>query len=138
TRYLKLLTLPQGKIAELCRRNPVELFDDLYDIIGGRHALEEWKKRLDELAAKQKEHQATKGDLESARIRLEALGSRVRRHQEWLHIAARLATLRAALPYAEFREARSKADQLTQRVQRLGGEYDQLLARKNECLAQKK
>ena len=35
-RYLKLLSLAQGQIASLCKRDPNSLFDDLYDIIGGR------------------------------------------------------------------------------------------------------
>lgn len=126
-RYLKLLSLAQGKIAELCRRDPAALFDDLYDIIGGRHALEEWERRLVELAEKQKDHAGTKSDLTAARLRLEALGGRARRHQSWTRIRSRLVAIRAAIPYAELNEAQTKVDSLTQRVRKLGSECQALI-----------
>lgn len=137
-RYLKLLSLAQGKIAELCRRDPTALFDDLYDIIGGRHALEEWERRLVELAEKQKEHAGTKSDLTAARLRLEALGGQARRHQSWTRIRSRLVAIRAAIPYAEFNEAQAKVDQLTQRVRKLTAECQALLEKEETARRKKK
>jgi chromosome segregation protein len=129
SRYLKLLALPQGRIADLCRREPVGLFDDLYDIIGGRHAFEEWQRRLDELVTKQKEHGLTRTDLDAARVRLEALGARSRRHQDWVRLCIRLAAHRAAIPHAEYRDAQGRVDQLTQRIHKLAGDYQVLVDR---------
>ncbi|MGH7389903.1 MAG: AAA family ATPase [Candidatus Rokuibacteriota bacterium] len=123
-RYLKLLSLAQGQIASLCKRDPNALFDDLYDIIGGRQTLEAWEARLKELRDAQEQHDSVQKDLDNARIRLQALAARVRRHEDWRQVEARRGAAAAALPHVELREARARSERLADQVKRLASEID--------------
>ena len=60
SQYLKLLRQPQGQIARMCESNDRQLFDTLYDIIGGRQALETWDERRRELNEEKQAHQKAK------------------------------------------------------------------------------
>lgn len=117
-RYLKLLTLPQGQIAGLCRNDPAALFDDLYDIIGGRQALDAWEKRLAELKDAQRRQAQVADELARARDRLSALASRAARHEDWRRAVARVEAHRAAAPHLELREARARVETLTSTIER--------------------
>lgn len=65
--YLKLLSLPQGEIASFCQRDGARLFDALFDVIGGRQALEAWEERLRELTERLREQSAVDGELAARR-----------------------------------------------------------------------
>jgi chromosome segregation ATPase len=132
-RYLKLLSLAQGQIASLCKRDPSALFDDLYDIIGGRQTLEAWEARLRELRDAQAQHDAVAKDLEHARIRLQALAARVRRHEDWRQVEARRRAVAAAQPHVELREARARAERLADQVTRLAAEIDGIEAERKRA-----
>ena len=104
-RYLTLLTMPQGQIANLCRRDAAGLFDDLFDIIGGRRALEAWEERLRELGDRQREHKKTEAELEHARRELKLLEGRVREHEDFCRARGQRQTYVAVLPHLKVREA---------------------------------
>ncbi|MBM3524999.1 MAG: hypothetical protein FJX57_18790, partial [Alphaproteobacteria bacterium] len=127
-RYLKLLSLPQGQIASLCKREPSSLFDDLYDIIGGRQTLEAWEERLRELRKAQEQHDAIDKDLGGARIQLQALEARARRHEDWKRADSRRRAVDAALPHVELREAKARVDRLREQISQLSTEVGQFLA----------
>jgi chromosome segregation ATPase len=126
-RYLKLLSLAQGQIASLCKRDPNSLFDDLYDIIGGRQTLEAWETRLKDLRDAQEQHDSVGKDLENARLHLQALAARVRRHEDWRQAEARCRAVAAALPHVELREARIRVERLAEQVKRLSAEIEAIL-----------
>lgn len=111
-RYLTLLTLPQGQIANLCKRDGAGLFDDIFDIIGGRYALEAWEERLRELGERQREQKRTETDLAHARRDLELLERRVREHHDYLRESARFTTYETALPYVRIREVQFRLEEL--------------------------
>ncbi|MFO0750334.1 MAG: AAA family ATPase [Myxococcota bacterium] len=107
--YLKLLCLPQGQIASLCQRDPARLFDELFDVIGGREALDAWEACRRELATEQR-LQATVGDeLRQRRLELDVLGQRVKRHGDYIARAETLDARRAALPHVRRAHARQAA-----------------------------
>jgi chromosome segregation ATPase len=135
-RYLKLLSLAQGQIASLCKRDPNSLFDDLYDIIGGRQTLEAWETRLTDLRHAQEQHDAVGKDLENARLHLQALAARVRRHEDWRQAEARCRAVAGALPHVELREARIRVERLADQLKRLSSDIEAILGamkRAREC-----
>jgi chromosome segregation ATPase len=103
-RYLRLLSAPQGQIARLCRQDGAGLFDDLFDIIGGRQALEAWEERIAELRAQKSEHDQTQRDLDHARRDLRLLGEHARRFREFEADQATQGALARALPHVRRRD----------------------------------
>lgn len=118
-RYLKLLTLPQGQIAGLCKREPAALFEDLYDIIGGKQALEAWEKRVAEVREARRVHAGVSEELARAEDRLVALAARARRHEDWIRLTRQLADHLVALPHMERQEAQALVARVEAKVARL-------------------
>ncbi|PKN56352.1 MAG: hypothetical protein CVU56_16660 [Deltaproteobacteria bacterium HGW-Deltaproteobacteria-14] len=127
--YLKLLCLPQGRIASLCQSDGARLFDELFDVIGGRQALETWEERLRELTERQREHATTDGELATRTRDLELLRQRVRRHEDWLALRDRVATLDRAIPHQHVEDARARVAALSQDVERTSRDRDDADAR---------
>ncbi|MFU8802845.1 MAG: AAA family ATPase [Bradymonadaceae bacterium] len=124
--YLKLLGLPQGQISNLCKNDGERLFEALYDIIGGRDALEAWEQTLADLKEKEREHKAVQDELKEVRSRLHVLEQAVRRHGEFVKAKARLSAVEQALPHVEILEARAEADGLARSCKHLGEESEGL------------
>lgn len=127
-RYLKLLCLPQGQIASLCRKDGAQLFDDLYDIIGGRDALERWEDCVRQLHERQRESAAVEAELVLARADLGRLADRVRRHAQFRAKAERLATLGRARPHVRLAEVRAEAERLAREIERALRDVERLAA----------
>lgn len=107
--YLKLLCLPQGQIARLCSYGDTELFEKLYDIIGGHSTLENWEKQLMELSRLTHEQKDVATERETARKNLKTLEAMVGRHHKYLEQSKKLRALRAAGPHVELRIAREES-----------------------------
>ena len=133
--YLKLLCLKQGDIASLCAKRGAALFDDLYDVIGGREVLASWVDRQRELHTLSQRQAATQREVDEAAERLKRLAERVRRYERFVAANERAKTLRAAAPYARQIEAeatvrRLRADHsgLTAEISQLDAEIQQAAA----------
>jgi recombinational DNA repair ATPase RecF len=104
-RYLKLLRLPQGQVAQLCAMNSEALFDYLFDIIGGRTVLEEWEARLGELGERQRDHDAVQATLKKAREDLDHLARKVDRFRDFEKYKKQADACDTALPHRRRKEA---------------------------------
>lgn len=98
--YLKLLCLKQGDIASLCAKRGAPLFDDLYDVIGGREVLAQWQERQRELNEQLRRLEATAREVDEAEERQRRLTERVRRYERFVEANRRADTLRLAVPHA--------------------------------------
>lgn len=103
--YRKLLELGQGKMARLCDSNGSELFDTLFDIIGGRDTLDEWEARRRELHERHLEKLRVEEDMQAHRNRLEDLAERAERHHRWRKVEAETVALEKALPHVRLATA---------------------------------
>lgn len=117
--YLKLLSMPQGQVASLCKQPGGALFDTLYDVIGGRTTLEAWVERKRELEVELRNLDATKQDVREAEKGLEQVQDRLGRHEAYLQRRAKHDRYVAALPWIRVVSARQDA-------QRLGAEVAEL------------
>ena len=141
-RYLRLLAAPQGQIARLCRQDGAGLFDDLFDIIGGRQALDAWEERIADLRSQQRDHDQTQRDLDHARRDLRLLEEHARRFREFEADQATLDALTRALPHVRRRDL-DEALERTQRLlashrasrERLGQDVANELQRRDEARA---
>lgn len=98
--YLKLLCLKQGDIASLCAKKGGPLFDDLYDVIGGREVLVQWQERQRDLNEQTRRLEATATEVKDAEERLFRLADRARRYERFVAERARADALRLAVPHA--------------------------------------
>ncbi len=124
-RYLKLLCLPQGRIASFCSSDADALFDDLFDIIGGRDALLEWEARVRDVHQQEAELTGARKDLESARRSLHSLGRLAERYRQYARLAEQLAAVRLALPHAR----REQAERARVALQEAAARSEQALQR---------
>lgn len=110
--YRKLLRLPQGQIASFCKEDGSELFDSLYDIIGGRSVLEKWKAERQKLTEKKREAEEARSEVQGARRELEILRHKVRRYEEYSQTKSRLDAVAAAIPHSRVLDARRRSEEL--------------------------
>ncbi len=115
-RYIKLLRLPQGQVARLCALNRTELFDYLFDIIGGRTVLEEWESRLQELRERQLEFDGVRGVLDNAKKDLKRLGRKVARYRDFQKYEQQLRNIRNALPHRQLQEVAAQCARLDEQL----------------------
>lgn len=144
--YRKLLELGQGKMARLCDSNGSELFDTLFDIIGGRDTLDEWEARRRELHERQQDKQRVEEDMQAHRRGLALLAERAERHQRWRAVDAEIVALERALPHARLAAAARDLDGMRTALQHTNRERERLdrafeasiarIARHDEDLAQ--
>ncbi len=111
-RYLKLLCLPQGQIASLCRHDGAKLFEYLFDIIGGQEVKATWTERLRELGEARRSHEEAKQALEHARSQLVLLSARAKRFEEFIGVEQDLASIDQALPHARRRDLLIRRERL--------------------------
>lgn len=101
--FRRLICTPQHEVASLCRRSPSEVFDLLYDIIGGKDALEEWERLKRDYEATRREFEARGVELEERRKRHDGLRARLENHLRYLRVRQRLEAYDLALPLARSR-----------------------------------
>jgi len=101
--FRRLICTPQHEVASLCRRNPSELFDLLYDIIGGKDALEEWERLKKDFDATRRRFEERRVELEERQRRHDHLRARLASHQRYLRVRQRLELDLLALPLARCR-----------------------------------
>jgi chromosome segregation protein len=110
--FRKLLCTPQGQVAALCGNDPDELFDLLFDFIGGKEVLLEWealRRDFDKQQRTRDERARVLGDRQSE---LDRLRDRLRSHERYRGQLQRLRMARAALPVAAVREATARCREL--------------------------
>ncbi len=117
-RYLRLLAMPQGQIASFCKRSPTDLFDDLYDVIGGRQAFDNWESRRKELVELQQKYEAARADWQSADISLRNLEERVNRHHAYVEEERRRRIFEATLPHQEIAEVKDRKTRIQEQLTR--------------------
>lgn len=134
--FRRLLATPQGEVASLCRQNPAELFDLLYDFIGGKEVYEHWQALRRDFEKVEKLRQEKAGALGRIEQDRQALSERVERHAAFTRYRTSLRRRTLALPLARRREldaqrraalsagaaARGEVDELGRTAERLRGE----------------
>ncbi|MCP4676654.1 MAG: AAA family ATPase [Deltaproteobacteria bacterium] len=131
--YLKLLSLRQGQAAALCTYDEGELFDKLFDIIGGHQALEEWERRLFVLGEQQREQKEVEKDLNAARGELSLLADKVRHHENYLSHLAKFKAIARAKPHVALADARKQVEQLRHRIHKIEQEILSLTKTKKDA-----
>ena len=106
--FLKLVCTPQGEVASLCSQPPAALFDLLFDIIGGRDALEEWERLRRDFAELERRREDHERDLREAARRHDELARRLESHARYLAHRRDAARHRLALPLARLRSLEAR------------------------------
>jgi len=109
--YRRLLCLEQGQIASFCKKSGSRLFDQLFDIIGGKTVLDRWNERVLELNEHRSAYDSANRDLEGARKDLVLLRGRVARHQDFQELDARLSAFETARPHVELQAATRQVEE---------------------------
>lgn len=125
-RYLKLLCLPQGQIASLCRHDGAKLFEYLFDIIGGQEVKATWVERLRELGEARRSHEEAQTALEHARGQLVVLSARATRYEEFLKLQRELAAIDQVLPHARREDLLLRRERLQKELDGLATSLDEL------------
>ncbi len=113
--FRHLLRTPQGQIAGLCAHNPGELFDLLFDFIGGKQALEDWLQLRARFEAEKRSRQDRAEALGRRQQELTALQERLEHHRRYRAHLDRITFLELALPHCRALAARSLVDELAAR-----------------------
>jgi len=106
--FRRLLATPQGEVASLCRQNPSELFDLLYDFIGGKEVYEHWQALRRDFEKVEKLRQEKAGALGRIEQERQALAERVERHAAFTRYRISLRRRELALPLARRRDLESQ------------------------------
>ena len=101
--FRTLITTPQGEVASLCRRDSTELFDLLFDFIGGREVLEEWERLARDYEAVERQRADHAAALTESERRYQGLRKRLEVHERFLGDRRDLGRLDSALPLARRR-----------------------------------
>lgn len=125
-RYLKLLCLPQGQIASLCRHDGAKLFEYLFDIIGGQEVKTTWTERLRELGEARRSHEEAEQALNHARSQLVLLSARAQRYEEFLGVERDLAAIDQVLPHAKREDLLLRRERLQKELAGLAALLDAL------------
>jgi len=114
--FRKLLCTQQGEIASLCGEKPEQLFDLLFDFIGGKEVLEEWEALRRAFDKQQRGHGDRARVLGQRETELDRLRERKRVHDRYRRELRELRLAKEALPLAGAMEAERRVAEL--RVQR--------------------
>jgi chromosome segregation ATPase len=125
--FRKLLCTPQGQVASLCDHGPADLFDLLFDFIGGRQVLEEWEALRRDFDRQQRNRDDRGAVLAEREADLGRLQDRLRSHMRYRDHLARIALAASALPVALEREAREKVEDLAENATHLAALEKQAL-----------
>lgn len=110
--FRKLLCTPQGQVASLCQHNPSELFDLLFDFIGGKQVLDEWETLRRDFERQQRNRDDRGQVLEARESDLEGLRHLLRAHERYRGHLRRLDLARRALPLAKLAADREERGRL--------------------------
>ncbi len=117
--FRRLLCTPQGEIASLCGLRPSELFDLLYDFIGGRQVLEDWQALRTQFDRERRARDVRAGVLRERESELERLRERLKHHQRYRKHRDRVRHFEQALPWARARDAERRLAELEARASEL-------------------
>lgn len=125
--FRRLLATPQGEVASLCRQGPAELFDLLYDFIGGKEVFDHWQQLRRDFEKVERLRQEKAGALGRIEQDRAALAERVERHESYARYRISLRRRRLALPFARQRdldERRKAALTRAEAARGAAGEHD--------------
>ncbi len=135
--FRALICTPQGDVASFCRRNPSDVFDLLYDIIGGKDALEEWERLKKDYEQTRQQHETRLGELAEREQRHNQLRSRLAIHERFLRVRRRLDLNRLALPLARSRVLTARQQACMDRARSLDREVQDAERRAAEAREQR-
>ena len=98
--FRRLLCTPQGQVASLCQSRPEELFDLLFDFIGGKQVLDEWVSLRAAFDKQQRRHDDRQRALRDREAELDRLRDRKRSHDRYRRDVQELHIAKQALPVA--------------------------------------
>ena len=101
--FRKLLRTPHGSIASLCAESPAELFNTLFDFIGGKSVLDQWQELKNRFEQQSRERQSREGVLEERARELGHLQTRLKTYRRYRDLIERRGLAQRALPYAHRR-----------------------------------
>ena len=110
--FRKLLCTRQGQIASLCEEKPEQLFDLLFDFIGGKEVLEEWEALRRDFDKQQRGHDDRARVLNQREGELDRLRERKRVHDRYRGQLRELRLAKEALPLATVSEAERRVTEL--------------------------
>ncbi|MEZ4267614.1 MAG: AAA family ATPase [Myxococcota bacterium] len=110
--YRELMCTPQGEIAALCRHDARELFGLLYDLIGGKQVLDEWRVLREAYQALAREEGQRMAHLEQGSARLDGLRVLLRQHEQYGAKLREERVLGWALPLALRRQRRAEREEV--------------------------
>lgn len=117
--FRKLLCTPQGQVAALCNHDPHELFDLLFDFIGGKQVLDDWESLRRDFERQQRSRDDRGAVLAQREAELEGLRNLLRAHERYRSHLERYHLAKQALPIARAAEARDTLEQVEQRIDQL-------------------
>lgn len=117
--FRKLLCTQQGEIASLCGEKPEQLFDLLFDFIGGKEVLEEWEALRKAFDKQQRGHDDRARVLGQREVELDRLRERKRVHDRYRRELRELRLAGEALPLASVAEAERRVRELQEQRRNL-------------------
>ena len=117
--FRQLIRTPQGQIAGLCSRTSAELFDLLFDFIGGKQALDEWQALRARFEVEKRTRLERSEALGKRQTELDALRERLDHHIRYRGHLDQIEFLNKALPVCKALAARRKVDELTAQHEQL-------------------
>lgn len=114
--FRKLLCTPQGQVASLCTHDPDDLFDLLFDFIGGKQVLDAWETLRKDFERQQRNRDDRGQVLQRREGELDGLRNLLRAHERYRGHLRRLHLSRRALPLAKRTEARGERGRLDARI----------------------
>lgn len=117
--FRKLLCTPQGQVASLCQHAPDDLFDLLFDFIGGKQVLDEWETLRRDFERQQRNRDDRSHVLQRREADLDGLRTLLRSHMRYRDHVERLHMARGALPLAKLAEARGELTSLDAHITQL-------------------
>ncbi|MEZ4316975.1 MAG: ATP-binding protein [Myxococcota bacterium] len=117
--FRNLLCTPQGQVASLCQHDPDDLFDLLFDFIGGKQVLDEWETLRKDFERQQRNRDDRGQVLQRREAELDRLRNLFRAHERYRGHLRRLHLARRALPLAKLAEAKADLGRLDTRIAEL-------------------
>ncbi|MED5370564.1 MAG: AAA family ATPase [Myxococcota bacterium] len=117
--FRKLLCTPQGQVASLCQHDPDDLFDLLFDFIGGKQVLDDWETLRKDFERQQRNRDDRGQVLQRREAELDGLRNLLRAHKRYRGHLQRLHLARHALPLAKLAEAKAELRRLDDHIAEL-------------------
>ncbi len=117
--FRKLLCTPQGQVAALCNHEARELFDLLFDFIGGKQVLDDWESLRKDFERHQRSRDGRGQILQQREADLRGLRNLLRAHDRYRSHLERHYLAKHALPIASATEARDTLARIEQSIRQL-------------------